>query len=76
MDSRLGNHHFSLEQKEKSVTVCDISDFLRPDLGTNNGPFPNKKLAKTSQIVYIIPNFLVLNFGENFMTIRSKVLQY
>ena len=26
-------------------------------------------------MVYIIPNFLVLHFGENFMQIRSKILK-
>ena len=29
--------------------------------------------AKTSQMVYIIPNFLVLQFGKNFMKIQTKI---
>ena len=45
-------------------------------MGQNNGLFPIKKL-KTEQkflkMVYIIPYFLVLHFGENFMKIRSKI---
>ena len=35
-------------------------------------PFQFKK-AKLSKMVYIIPNYLVLHFGENFMKIRRKI---
>ena len=41
-----------------------------PDLGSNIGPFPIKNEQKLSKIVYIIPNFLVL---QNFMKIRTKI---
>ena len=33
--------------------------------------FKNKQ--KLSKMVYIIPNFLILHFGENFMEIRTKI---
>ena len=54
-------------------------DFPRPDLGPNNflgliwganiGPFQLKNEQKLSKMVYVIPNFLVLHFGDNFMKI-------
>ena len=47
--------------------------FPRPDLGPNIGPFPIKNEQKLPKIVNIIPNFLVLHFGENFMKIRTKI---
>ena len=34
-----------------------------------------KKEQKLPKVVYIIPNFLVLHFGENFMKIRTKIPQ-
>ena len=42
-------------------------DFHRPDL-------PSKLIneQKLSKMVFIIPNFLVLHFGENFMKIQQK----
>ena len=46
-----------------------IRDFPRPDLGPNNDPFK----IKTSQMSYIVLNFLGLHFGENFVKIRSKI---
>ena len=36
-------------------------------------PISNKKEHKLPKIVYIIPNFLVLHFGENFMKIGTKI---
>ena len=57
--------------------VCsDGRDFPRLDLGPNIGPIPIKKNLKgqnLSEMVDIIPNFLVLHFGENFMEIRTKI---
>ena len=32
-----------------------------------------KSEQKLPKIMYIIPNFLVLHFGENFMKIRTKI---
>ena len=51
--------------------IRDIfKDFPRPDLGLYNSPFPNKNEQNLHKRVSIIPNFLVLHFGENFMKIR------
>ena len=49
-------------------------DFPRPDLGPNNSlSSPIQKMSKNfPKIVYIIPNFLVLHFDENFNKIRTK----
>ena len=41
--------------------------------GHISAPFPIQKWAKTHKIVHIIPNFLVLDFGENFMKIWTKI---
>ena len=46
-------------------------DFPRPDLGPNIGPFPIKKLAKTSQNG--VCHFQLLLFDENFMKILIKI---
>ena len=36
----------------------------------------NSKMSKNfSKMVYIIPNFLLLHFGEDFMKIQSKILK-
>ena len=48
-------------------------DFPRPDLGPIICPFPIQKWAKLPLMVYIIPNFLVLQFGVNFIKIRAKI---
>ena len=48
-------------------------DFPKPDLGSNNSPFPIKKEQKLPKMMYIIPNFLVLHFGGHFMKIRAKI---
>ena len=45
----------------------------RPDLGPNIDPFQLKNEQKLPKMVYIIPNFLVLYFCENFMKIRTKI---
>ena len=56
---------------KQSVKGCsNYRDFPRPDLGPNIGLFSTKKWVK---VVFIIPNFLVLHFGENFMKIRTKI---
>ena len=36
-------------------------------------PYISKNEQKLSKMVFIIPNFLVLHFGENFMKIRLKI---
>ena len=41
-------------------------DFPKSDLGPNIGPFQFKNEQKLPKMVYIIPNFSVLHFGENF----------
>ena len=48
-------------------------DFPRPDLGQNIRPSQFKNELKLPKMVYIIPNFLVLHFGEIFMKIRTKI---
>ena len=47
-------------------------DFPRLDLGPNISPSQLKNERKLPRIVYIIPNFLVLHFGENFLKIGTK----
>ena len=51
----------------KDSLVC--RDFPKPDLGPNIGPFLTPKRAKLPKMIHIIPNFLVLHFGENEMKI-------
>ena len=52
-----------------------VRDFPRPDLGPNMDPFQLKFEQKLPKMVYIIPNFLVLHFGENFMKIQTKIVK-
>ena len=60
-----------LETPVKAVGIKP--DFPRPDFqNIGPGPFPIKNEQKLSQMVYIIPNWLVLHFGENFMKIWTK----
>ena len=51
-------------------TVTGI--FLGLILGPNIDPFPIQK-QKLPKMVYIIPNFLVLHFGEKFIKLRTKI---
>ena len=48
-------------------------DFPRPDLGPNIGPSQFKNEQKLPKMVYVIPNYLVLDFGEIFIKIRTKI---
>ena len=57
----------------KSIMLELGRDFPRPDLGPNIGLFPFQNIQKLPKIVYITRNILVLHFGENFMTIRTKL---
>ena len=44
------------------------------DFYSDYQPLPYyKKEQKLSKMVYIVPNILVLHFGENFMKIRRKI---
>ena len=45
-------------------------DFPKPDLAT---PSQFKNEQKLTKMVYIIPNFLGLHFGEIFMKIWTKI---
>ena len=54
-------------------TIMLCSDYPRPDLGRIMAPSQFNKEQKLPKMVKIIPNFLVLQFGENFMKIRSKI---
>ena len=47
--------------------------FLSLIWGPNICPFPIKNEQKLPKMAYIIPNFLVLNFGENFIKIQTKI---
>ena len=47
--------------------------FLGLICGRISAPSQIKNCAKLPKIVYIIPNFLVLHFGKNFMNIRTKI---
>ena len=60
---------------KKSQLPCrDLCrDFPRPDLGSNIGSSQFKNEQKLPKMVYIIPNFLVLHFGKNFMKIQTKI---
>ena len=66
------NLFFQWQQQLKVAAVdWDIKhhrDFPRPVYGLIISSFPNQKLPK---VVYIIPNFLVLHFGENFKKIKK-----
>ena len=42
-------------------------DFPTPDLGQNLAPSQFKNEHKLPEMVYIVPNFLFLHFGENFI---------
>ena len=44
-----------------------------PDLGPNIGPSQSKNEQNLPKVMYVIPNFLLLHFGENFMKIRTKI---
>ena len=49
-------------------------DFPRPHFGAEYLPLPNdKNEQKLPRMKFIIPNFLVLRFGENFMKIGTKI---
>ena len=48
-------------------------DFPKPDLSPILAPSQFKNEQKLPKMVYIIPNFLVLHFGESFMKIRTKI---
>ena len=50
-----------------------LKNFPRPDLGLYIGPFPIKNEQKLPKMMHIIPNFLVLRFGDNFMKIGTKI---
>ena len=42
-------------------------------MGRILAPYQFKNEQKLSNMVYIIPNFLVLNSGENLMKIQTKI---
>ena len=49
-------------------------DFPRPDFEPNISAFSQLKNERNlPKMVYIIPNFLVLHFGEKFMKIQTKI---
>ena len=48
-------------------------DFPRPDLGRISAPSQFKNEQKLPKMVYIIPNFLAIHFGENYMNVWTKI---
>ena len=64
VDLYINNVYHVLEKED----LTDHRDFPRPDLISQ---FKNEK--NLPKMVYIIPNFLVLHFGENFTKIRTKI---
>ena len=66
VDLYINNVYHVLEKED----LTDHRDFPRPDLGPNIGPSSQfKNEQKLPKMVYIIPNFLVLHFDENFTKI-------
>ena len=47
--------------------------FLRLILGLILAPSQLKNEQKLPKMVFIIPNYLVLHFGENFMKIQTEI---
>ena len=47
--------------------------FLGLIWGQISAPSQFRNEQKLPKMVYIIPNFLVLHFGENFMKIQTKI---
>ena len=60
----------SLEKQKSQVLP---RDFPMPTLGPNIGPFQFKNDQNLSKMLYIIPKFLVVHFGENFTKIGTKI---
>ena len=56
---------------EMGILITGI--FLGQILGLISALFQLKNEQKLPKMVYIIPNFLLLHFGENFMKIRTKI---
>ena len=51
-----------------------LKDYLKKYLVDLQEVCSNYKIEqKLPKVVYIIPNYLVLQFGENFMKIRTKI---
>ena len=70
----MGCLHYELLSSQSSGVISLLiwihcRDFPRPDLGPNIPPSRLKYNQKFPKMVYIIPNFLVLHFGKNFMKI-------
>ena len=52
---------------------CDCRDYPRHDWGQITAPSQFDNEQELSNMVCIIPNFLVLHFGENLMKIWLKL---
>ena len=61
-----------IELLPRWIFLCIVRDFPSPDLGPNIAPSQLENKQKLPKMVYIIPNFLVLHFGEDFMKIGTK----
>ena len=64
---KLTSDHFVVVKFYLLVTGVTISDFPKPDLEQILAPSQFENEQKLPKMVNIIPNFLVLHFGENFM---------
>ena len=55
------------------ANMCKAGIFLVLIWGQISAPSQLKNEQKLPKMVFSIPNFLVLNFGEHFMKIRTKI---
>ena len=62
-----------LNGRKKEFSTCISGIFLGLIWGRISAPSQLKNEQKLPKMAYIILNFLVLHFGENFMKIRTKV---
>ena len=72
-------HSASQHAQGEQLLLLDTSTgiFLGLIWGQISAPSQLKKVSKKlAKMVYIIPNFLVFHFGENFMIFLTKIAKY
>ena len=67
------NSNFLARLCSQTCLITSCRDFPRLIWGQINAPSQLKNEQKLPKMVYIIPNYLLLHFGENFMEIWSKI---